>query len=136
MTPRPLPFARLARFIGVSAVGVPLNLAITAFVHEVLGGTPELAFAVALICVFTYNFLACRYIIFRATTGDPRRQLVRYAVLSGLFRFAEYLGFLVVHILFDVEYLVAAILVLGTSFFLKFHFYGNLVFTDDRNRAS
>jgi putative flippase GtrA len=117
-------------------VGVPLNLVITSFVHEVLGRSPELAFAVALICVFTYNFFACRHIIFRATTGDPRRQMVKYAGLSGLLRLVEYLGFLVVHAILNVQYLLAAIIVLGTSFFLKYHLYGKLVFTDGRNRAS
>lgn len=123
-------FERLGRFIAVSAVGFPLNLAITVFVHEVLGGSEEAAFAVALICVFTFNYAACRYVIYRATSGDPRSQLVKYAGMSLLFRLAEYLGFLFVHTLFNVQYLIAAAVVLGTSFFLKFHFYGTLVFTD------
>jgi putative flippase GtrA len=127
---------RLARFIGVTAVGFPLNLGITAFVHEVLGGPEEIAFATALVCVFAFNFGACRYVIFRATTGNPRSQLLKYAGMSAVFRLAEYLGFLLVHTVLDVQYLMAAVVVLGTSFFLKFHTYGTFVFTDGRRETT
>lgn len=121
---------RLARFTSVAAVGFPLNLAVTAFVHEILGASEELAFAVALITLFVFYFVANRHFTFRATGGDARRQLLRYAVFSALFRFAEFLGFLVVHTVFEVQYLIAAIAILGTSFVLKFHFYGGVVFTE------
>ena len=127
---------RLARFVAVSAVGFPLNLAVTVFVHEVLGASEELAFAAALVVVFAFNFAACRYIIYRATGGDPRRQLLKYALFSAVFRFAEYMAFLLVHSVFDTHYLIAAVLVLGTSFFLKFRFYGNVVFTEGPRDAS
>lgn len=120
---------RLARFIAVSAVGFPLNLAVTVFVHEVLGASEEFAFAVALAVVFLFNFAACRYVIFRATSGDPRRQLFRYALYSAVFRLAEYVAFLLVRSVFDTQYLLAALLVLGVSFLLKFRFYGDVVFT-------
>jgi len=121
---------RLTRFVGVAAVGFPLNLAVTVFVHEVLGASEELAFAVALVTLFVFYFVANRHFTFRATGGDARRQLLKYAAFSALFRFAEFLGFLVVHTLFDVQYLIAAVAILGTSFFLKFHFYGGVVFTE------
>ncbi len=113
-------------------MGVPLNLVVTVVVHEFLGAPEELAFAVGLITVFSFNFISCRYIIYRATGGDPRRQLIKYVLSSAAFRSAEYAGFIVVHTVFDVQYLVAIVLVLGTSFFCKFFFYGNVVFTDNR----
>jgi putative flippase GtrA len=121
---------RLARFVAVSAVGFPLNLGVTVFVHEVLGASEEVAFAIALMAVFLFNFAACRYIIYRATGGDPRRQLLKYVLFSAVFRLAEYAAFLLVHSVFNTQYLVAAVLVLGTSFFLKFRFYGKVVFTE------
>ncbi len=124
------------RFIAVSAVGSPLNLAVTAVVHECFGASEELAFAVALTAVFLFNFVACRYVIYRATSGDPRRQLLKYFFFSAVFRLLEYLAFLLIRSVFDTQYLVAAILVLGVSFLLKFKFYGNVVFTDDRPGAS
>lgn len=120
---------RLARFIAVSALGLALNLAITITVHEVLGGSEETAFAVAIVTVFVLNFLACRYFIFDAARGDPRRQFLGFLMSSGLFRVLQYAGFLLVHTVLHVQYLVAAILVLGFTFFAKFSFYGNVVFT-------
>jgi len=128
-------FWRLARFVGVAAVGFPLNLAVTVFVHEILGASEEMAFAVALITLFVFYFLANRHFTFRATGGDPSRQLFRYAVFSALFRLSEFLGFLVIHTLFDVQYVIAAVVILGTSFLLKFYFYGDVVFTEGRGDA-
>jgi putative flippase GtrA len=122
---------RFLRFVGMGSVGFCLNLAITAFVHEVLGVTEELAFAVALITVFTFHFFSGRYVIYGATGGDPRQQLVRYALASGAFRGAEYLGFLVLHTAAGVPYPLAIVGVLGTSFIAKFFFYGRVVFTGD-----
>ncbi len=125
---------RLARFLGVSAVGFVLNLGITVFLHEFLGATEELAFALALLTVFSYNFAACRYFIFRATSSDPRRQLLKYALSSAVFRLVEYAAFVLVHTILGVQYLVAAVLILATSFFSKYFFYGNVVFTNDRHQ--
>ncbi len=136
MIPKRPTLERLARFIAVSAVGFPLNLGITVFVHEGLGAPEEIAFAVALTAVFLFNFAACRYVIYRATSGDPRRQLFKYAVFSAVFRLAEYAAFLVAHSVFDLQYMLAAVLVLGTSFLLKFRFYGNVVFTEGRQDES
>ena len=132
MTARRPTLERLARFVAVSVVSVPLNLVVTVVVHELLGASEEVAFAVGLITVFSFSFISCRYIIYRASGGDPRRQLIKYVLSSAAFRSAEYAGFIVVHTLFDVQYLVAIVLVLGTSFFGKFFFYGNVVFTDNR----
>lgn len=131
-----LTLERLARFIAVSTVGFPLNLGITVFTHEVLDASEELSFAIALVTVFFFNFACSRYIIFRATNGDPRRQLLRYALFSAMFRLAEYVAFLLVRSLFDTQYVIAAVFVLGTSFLLKFHFYGNVVFTEGPRDAS
>ena len=127
---------RFARFITVSAVAFPLNLAVTVFVHEVLGASEELAFAVALAVVFLFSFAACRYVIYRATSGDPRRQLLKYAMFSAVFRLSQYLAFFLVRSVFDTQYLLTAILVLGASFLFKFRVYGDMVFTDGRPGAS
>ena len=127
---------RLARFLAVSALGFALNLTITGCLHELLGTSEELAFAVALITVFSYNFVACRYFIFRATNADPRQQLIKYALSSAAFRLAEYAAFVLIHTVLNVHYLVAAVLVLGASFFGKYFFYGSVVFTDDPPKDS
>jgi putative flippase GtrA len=125
-------FGRLIRFVGVAAVGFPLNLMLTVLVHEVLGASEELAFAVALGTLFVFYFFASRYFTFQAGSGDPRRQLLKYAVFSALFRIAEFLGFLVLHTFFNIQYMISAVVILGTSFFLKFYFYADIVFTQGR----
>lgn len=124
---------QFARFVAVAPVSFGLNLLVTAVVHEMMGLPEEGSFAVALVTVFTFNFFVGRHVIFRSNEGDPRRQLVRYALSSGGFRLAEYLGFLIVHTGLNVHYIIAAMLVLGTSFICKFFFYGKVVFTNDRS---
>ena len=122
-------FARFFRFAAMGSLGLGLNVGITAFVHEVLGVSEELAFAVALACVVSFHFLSGRYVIYGAAAGDPKRQLLRFGLATGGFRGAEYLGFLVLHTLVGVPYLAVIVIVLGSSFIAKFVFYGRVVFT-------
>ena len=92
----------------------------------------ELACAVALIVVFTGNYFLQRYYVYQAKEGDPRRQLLLYFLSSLGFRGAEYLTFLLVYNVFEVQYLVAYVGVLLVSFMIKFFYYGNLVFKGSR----
>jgi putative flippase GtrA len=124
---------RMARFGAVGAVGFGLNIGITVSLHEWLGAPEELAFAVALAVVFGFSFLTSRYMIFAgASDGDPKKQLVKFAVFSAGFRVAEYLGFLVLHTLIGLPYLPAIVAVLAFSFLTKFFTYSTVVFVDDR----
>jgi len=115
----------------MGGVGFILNLAVTVTLHEGLGASEELAFAVALAAVFCFSFITGRYVIFAGAAGDPKRQLVKFAVSSAAFRGAEYLGFLILHTLLATPYLIAAVVTLGASFFVKFFFYGKVVFVED-----
>ena len=126
-------FGRLVRFGALGAVGFALNLAVTISLHELLGAPEELAFAVALVVVFVFGFLTNRHLIFvGATRGDPRKQLFKYAISNAGFRMAEYVGFLVLHTLLRLPYLLAIVAVLGVSFLTKFFTYSTVVFVDDR----
>jgi putative flippase GtrA len=126
---RDLSFARFFRFAAMGLIGMVLSVGITAFVHEVLGISEELAFAVALASVVSFHFMSGRYVIYGAAAGDPKRQLLRFGLATGGFRAAEYLGFLVLHTLIGVPYLLVIVIVLGSSFIAKFFFYGRVVFT-------
>ena len=124
---------RLARFAALGAAGFALNIAVTVSLHELLGAPEELAFAVALLVVFLFSFLTSRYLIFAgAAHGDPKKQLLKFAISSAGFRVAEYLGFLVFHTLLRLPYLISIVAVLGLSFLTKFITYSNVVFVDDR----
>jgi putative flippase GtrA len=124
---------RMARFAAMGAAGFGLNIAITVSLHEGLGASEELAFAVALTAVFVFSFLTSRHLIFSgASRGDPKRQLIRFALSNAGFRVAEYVGFLVLHTLLRLPYLLAIVGVLGCSFLTKFITYSTVVFVDDR----
>ena len=133
MQTRRTTLSRLARFAALGAAGFVLNIAITVSLHEWLGAPEELAFAVALVVVFIFSFLTSRYLIFAgAAHGDPGKQLLRFAVSSAGFRVSEYFGFLVLHTLLGLPYLLSIIAVLGLSFLTKFFTYSAVVFVDDR----
>jgi putative flippase GtrA len=124
---------RIVRFAALGAAGFVLNLVVTVSLHEWLGAPEELAFAVALAVVFVFSFLTSRHLIFAgAVDGDPKKQLLKFAVFSAGFRVSEYLGFLVLHTLLRLPYLPSIVAVLGVSFLTKFFTYSTVVFVDDR----
>ena len=133
MSERSKTLVQMGRFAAMGAVGFGLNVAVTVSLHEWLGAPEELAFAVALVTVFVFSFLTSRYLIFSgASRAGARKQLFKFVLSSAGFRFAEYVGFLVLHTLFGLPYLVAIVAVLGASFLTKFFTYSTVVFVDDR----
>jgi putative flippase GtrA len=124
---------RMARFGAMGALGFGLNVAVTVALHEWLRAPEELAFGVALAVVFVFSFLTSRYLIFAgASYGDPKKQLLKFALSNAGFRITEYVGFLVLHTLLRLPYLLAIVAVLGVSFLTKFFTYSSVVFVDDR----
>jgi putative flippase GtrA len=124
---------RFARFTAMGAIGFSLNIAATVSLHEGLGAPVELAFAVALVVVFALSFFAGRYLIFEgAARGNPKKQLGKFVFWNAGFRLAEYTGFLVLHTILDMPYLLTIVAVLGASFLTKYVTYSNVVFVDDR----
>lgn len=125
-------FRRLLRFGALGAVGFGINIAVTVTLTEILGLPEELSFAIALAVVFTFSFVTSRYLIFpEAASGDPRKQLAKFAVSSAAFRGAEYIGFLLLHTVMGLAYLLAIVGVLGISFLTKFVTYSTVVFTSE-----
>ncbi len=123
---------RITRFAALGAAGFVLNLVITVSLHEWLGVPEEFAFAVALAVVFVFSFLTSRYLIFAdAAQGDPKKQLLKFAIFSAGFRVSEYLGFLVLPTLLRLPYLPSIVAALGVSFLTKFFTYSTVVFVDD-----
>ena len=116
------------RFCLLTVMSFTINCGLTAFLHEVFAVDERIAFATALIVVFTVNFLMKRYYVFRARDGDPKRQLLLFFFSSLGFRGAEYVAFLAVHSLLSIHYLVVVIGVLFISFIVKFFYYGMFVF--------
>jgi putative flippase GtrA len=120
---------RLFRFGALGGVGFVVNFGLTALLHELVGLSEELSFAIALAAVFFGNFFSLRHLVFEAAAGDAKRQLVHYAFASFGFRFAQWLSFVALHTWLGVPYLIAVTVVLGIWFLVKFGYYRSKVFT-------
>lgn len=106
-----------------------VNLAVTAGLHEGLSVRAEAAYAAGLLTVFLMNFGFFRYYVFVQQEPMPiRRQFAAYTASAVGFRVSEYLGFLLVHTILGVHYIVTMFLVQGATFVAKFFFYGQLIF--------
>ena len=108
-----------------------VNLGLTIFLHESLGVTTSVAYAVALTTVFFMNFVLFHYYVFSQHEPKPLGQLfATYAASAIGFRLGEYAAFLLIHALVGLQYMLAIILVQGASFVLKYFFYGRVVFRE------
>jgi putative flippase GtrA len=132
MTPPPARSGAPLRFVLLGAISFSVNLSITAGLHELLGVSPDLAFAVGLLTVFAMNFAAMRWWVFPGSDRSLARQLGIFATTSLGFRGAEFLVFLGLRHLAGVYYLVAAAATLLLSMLLKYFVYGSWLFADGR----
>jgi putative flippase GtrA len=122
--------ARATRFLGLGGVSFAVNVGLTVLLTEKLHLPPEVSFAIAIVVVFTMNFLACRYFVFDSRSQDFRQQLLRFAMTSGGFRGSEWLALLVCHRLLGIEnYGMAIVAILIVSTIVKFFVYQRVVFT-------
>lgn len=111
-----------------------VNLGVTAGLHEVLSVRAEIAYAAGLLTVFLMNFGFFRYYVFVQPEPMPiRRQFAAYTASAIGFRVSEYLGFLVLHTMLGVHYIITMFVVQGATFVMKFFFYGRLVFRGRQN---
>lgn len=103
------------------------NLGFTYLLHEQIGFSEEVAFAVSLAVVLTINFLGCRYVIFDSK-GAIQQEFAHFFGASLAFRAGDYALFLMVHTVFGVHYLIAITVILGATTVVKFAYYRLLVF--------
>lgn len=121
-------FARFLRFGALGVASFFANLGITVALHDLLGTSAEVAYAVALVTVMIMNFLLCRYVVFDAGNGSFRAQAVQFLAGACLFRGAEYVGFLVLHSLLGLQYVVAIVVVQVLAFLGKFAYFSRGAF--------
>jgi len=121
-------FNRFARFVVVGADVFPINVGLTALLHEVLHLPEEAAFAIALATVFVVGFFANRHLVFAAGAGRIRPQMVRYVVAAVGFRIVQFASFLVIHSWLGAPYLFAVVAVLSFWLVVKFVVFRALVF--------
>jgi len=119
----------LGRFAILGGITFVTNVALTAFFHEVMRLSEEIAFGLSLVTVFSVSFVGCRYVVFEnAWQGDPRKQAFLFLFASLGFRGTEFMAFLLLHSVLGIYYLVALPTILIVSFFAKFLYYRRAVF--------
>lgn len=130
----PLP-GQLLRFAGTSGLSALVTLGLPVLLHEGGGVGDDKAVAIALTAAFFLNFFTTRSFVFRAN-GDPRHELMRFALASLVFRGLEYLVFLFVNNVIGLTYIYALLIVLLVSIPLKFFCYRLIVFPDRRESGT
>lgn len=123
-----LVFVRLLRFGALGAASFVVNLGITMTLHDFIGVTAEVAYAVALCTVMVMNFMICRHFVFDARGGSFKAQALQFLVGACMFRGAEYVAFLVFHTLLGLQYVAAIILVQLLAFLGKFVYFSRGAF--------
>jgi len=117
------------RYLLLSALSFTLTLGITAGLHEALGVSPEISFAVALVIVFLTNFTGMRSWVFRGTRRPVVFQFMGFGLSSLSFRGLEYCGYLLLYRTFGIPYLAAAVSTIGVSFVVKYVVYDSWLFS-------
>lgn len=128
MTGLPPTIDRFARFVAVGAVVFPVNVGLTALLHEVIGIGAEGAFAIALAVVFAIGFVANRHLVFDAGAGRAAHQLARYLPAAVAFRGLQFVSFLALHTWLGAPYLAAVVVVLAFWLVVKFLVFRAFVF--------
>lgn len=118
--------------MGTSALSAALSLSLPVIMHEFMGVAEEIAVAAAMVIVFFINFLTIRIFVFRSTGGGSLNQFGKFAVSSIGFRLAEYLAFLAVFKILEINYVVSLFCVLAIGTVAKFFFHRTYVFTKEK----
>jgi putative flippase GtrA len=118
--------ASLARFALGGVLSSAVVLGVSAGLHEGGFTGERVAAAVGLAASLVVNFNVMRHFVFRGAQEPLLRQWLQFLVSSGVLRGLEYVAFLIVLDVFQLQYLLALLLVLGASFVLKFVIYGRV----------
>lgn len=124
---RVIPFGEVSRYTQLAVFSAALNLGLPVLLHEWIGLSERVAVALSLTTAFVVNFAVARGYVFRAG-GPMGPQVLRFAAASAGFRVAEYAGFLLLHTILGLHYVLALGAVLVVSFGVKFVFYRAFVF--------
>jgi putative flippase GtrA len=115
------------RFLQATVISAGCSLLLPIALHEGFGVPQRIAVAVGLLLVFALNFVTTRLYVFRSR-GAPGGEMFRFALVSLAFRGGEYLAFLLLNVLFGMQYVLALMLVLGVSWCSKFLTYRQFVY--------
>ena len=115
------------RYIVLGGFSFCLNIGLTILFHEIFIFSEEVSFAFSLSIVFIVNFFTVKFIVFKSD-GIAYRQFFLFLATSIFSRIGEYILFLCLFFLLDINYIIAIILTLTSSIILKFFIYKNFIF--------
>jgi len=121
----------LFRFGRLSILSFAINLGLTITLHEWFGLSTTLSFAMTILFLYVFNFVAMRFYVFPAiTVGGPGviKQATGFLISSAVFRAVDYGAFLFLHSVFGIYYIATIIIVTGISFIAKYFFYNRWIF--------
>jgi putative flippase GtrA len=123
-------FGRFRRLGIVAVISFILNVALTVFLTETIGISPEYSFGIVLGLIFLINFFSTRYWVFkdRVNASNGWSQFVKCIAVSMTFRLLEWVAFYLLLERLHLHYVVAMIGVLCISFMTKALIYDRYVF--------
>lgn len=124
------------RFALLSLLSFAGYLGLTALLHEGFGLPSLAAVPVAMACMTLFNFLTLRLAIFHANDQPWLKQLAGFIASIAGFRAAEYAGFVLLHGLLGLPYLITYAGILATSSICKFLFLRHVLFAAPRPAAT
>lgn len=116
------------RYLIMSGMSALLSLGVPLVLHEGFAIRPDIAVAIGLASAFIMNFIVAKLFVFRRK-GPVKREVARFTLVSLAFRSSEYLAFLLLHAVFEIQYMIANATVLFISFCVKFFVYKLFVFS-------
>lgn len=113
---------RFSRFVATSLLSFAGNILLTAFLHEVVGIAEPVAYGCTLVFMFIVNFLLTVHWIIpqNEIRHSIAAQLVRCVLISISTRSLEWLAFVALMHLTNVNYLVCIAGISVVSFLAKF----------------
>ena len=125
---------QMARYILTGAAGLVVSTVVTVVMHEAVGLSTRLSFAIALVVIFTFHFISNSYFVFRSGAGGYT--FLRYTGSALAFRALDFLLFNAIAEFTSLYYYIGAALAIGISNTIKFLVYRYLVFTNrDRSKS-
>ena len=115
------------RFVKVTALSSLITLGLPVTLHEVLGLDPRIAIAVALMMAFFVNFALVRRYVFKSKE-KVLPEAIRFGAMSLSFRLGEYVTFLTIYEVMELNYIVSFLGVQGTSVLLKYAVLDALIY--------
>ncbi|MBV5308286.1 GtrA family protein [Chromatium okenii] len=119
--------AEFRRYLAVTILSATLSIGLPIFFHEVINILEEVAVALSFAVVLLVNFFTVRYFVF-AVNGSVAKQVGRFIFSSMIFRALEYVIFLLIFSLMQINYILAIVITLSLSLLVKFYFQKFFVF--------